>query len=249
MRAALLTVAALVAAFSGASRAVAAIEYHFVPGFLGQPYGDIQLVDVVPQVGPSSFTVRVSGAMTGNAPSADPNSARAYLDKWGIGVLNPAVGTDRGIQGQVQMDGQRGGEYIRLEFAVPVRLTYLTFASVGTIDTFQLTADGVPVDLQSVFPGMTGIRSVSRAQVLWPGKIDFTRAAQQLGFAKTWDFSVAGGSPGDGIQLENVGCVPIPEPATISLWAVALAGIAAVMLRRRRTAHLYCRTPGTTNAT
>ena len=57
--------------------------------------------------------------------------ARAYLDKWGLGLWNPGVGSDVGVQGQVQLDGKNGGEYLRPEFAVPVQLTYSTFCVGG----------------------------------------------------------------------------------------------------------------------
>ena len=124
----------------------AGVEYHFMPGVEGQTIGISQFLAVSPVVGPKDFQVLLSGALIGSDPSADANTARPYLDKWGVGVLNPAAGRDVGVQGQVQVDGRHGGEYLRLEFAAPVRLTYLTFSSVGIYDEFALLADGVTVD-------------------------------------------------------------------------------------------------------
>ena len=77
----------------------------------------------------------------GATPNADPTSGRVYLDKWGLGVVNPMAGMDVGVQGQVQLDSKHGGEYIQLLFPVPVRLTLLTFASVGLGDDVELFAD------------------------------------------------------------------------------------------------------------
>jgi hypothetical protein len=213
--------------------ATAGIEYHFMPDLAGQSLGCAQFTQIVPVVGPLDFPVLLSGSVVGCAPSLDDTSARAYLDKWGLGVLNPQVGLDTGVVGQVQLDGRNGGEYLRLEFSAPVRLTYLTFASVGLTDKFELLADGDPVDLLAMFPGTSTIRAISNVQGLWPGKVDFTRGAVPLPFATVWDVAVAGPVLGDGIQLENVGVDLLPEPSSLVLWLVAVVAGAAVMKRRR----------------
>ncbi len=212
--------------------AFADIEYHFVPALNGQPSGNAQFTDVAPVSGPANFQVTIAGAQTGSNPGSSPQAARAYLDRWGLGVLNPMVGNDVGVQGQVQLDGRNGGEYIRLEFPEEVRLTYLTFASVGLTDQFGLLADGQQVDVDALFPGLPTIRSISAAQGNWPGHVDFTRAAQPLGFAKVWDVLVSSTSVGDGIQLENVG-VEVPEPSTLVLWLAGL-GVVGLSVSRRR---------------
>jgi hypothetical protein len=212
---------------------LADIEYHFVPGLDGQPFGYAQFADIAPVEGPDSFTVRVSGAMVGNDPSGDAYSASAYLDKWGLGVFNPVAGKDTGVQGQVELDGRNGGEYLRLEFEVPVQLTHLTFASVGLGDKFSLVADGVEVDLLALFPGLLTIKSISDAQGNWPGEIDFTQAAEPLVFATVWDILAGGPEYGDGVQLENVGVTPVPEPATLMLWCAGIAGAGVLLVRRR----------------
>ncbi len=223
----------LVLGVGGAGRA--GVEYHFMPGVEGQTIGFSQFLAVSPVVGPKDFQVLLSGALVGSAPSADASTARPYLDKWGVGVLNPAAGRDVGVQGQVQVDGRHGGEYLRLEFAVPVRLTYLTFSSVGIYDEFALLADGQPVDLDLVFPrtSTATIRDIASGQGNWPGKVDFTKGSQPLGFATQWDILVSGSVLGDGIQLENVGG-EVPEPSTLILWTVATVGAAICWAARRR---------------
>lgn len=212
------------------------IAYHFMPGVEGQVRGFAQFLDVAPQYGPEDFTVQVSGARVGYTPSSDVTSARAYLDKWGLGVLNPKSGKDVGIQNQVQLDGKSGGEYLRLVFEAPVRITLLTFASVGIGEDFDLQADGVTINLDALFPGTNSIREISAAQGNWPGTIDFNRATQPLSFAKQWDVFVRGTSIGDGIQLENVNVEHVPEPSTFVLSSMGLlaAGIWGVRRRMRR---------------
>jgi hypothetical protein len=210
----------------------AGVEYHFMPGLEGQVVGIAQFVEVAPVVGPSSFKVLLSGALIGADPSADATSARAYLDKWGLGVRNAAVGTDVSVQGQVLIDGRHGGEYLRLEFPEPVQLTYLTFSSVGLNDKFALLADGNAVDLDALFPGTATIRDIAGTQGNWPGKVDFTKAKQSLGFAAQWDILVSSSVLGDGIQLENVGG-EVPEPATLVLWSVGLIALGICAARRR----------------
>jgi hypothetical protein len=215
--------------------AQAGIEYHFMPGLVGQSLGCAQFTQVVPVVGPADFSVLLSGSTVGCAPSGDDASAKAYLDKWGLGVLNPQVSLDKSVVGQVELDGRNGGEYIRLEFAAPVRLTYLTFASVGLPDRFELMADGSPIDLVAMFPGTSTIRAISNVQGLWPGKVDFTRGAEPLPYASVWDVAVAGAALGDGIQLENVGVDVLPEPSSLVLWLLAAAvGVTSVKRRRAR---------------
>ena len=220
----------IVFGFIGSVRAD--IEYHFKPGTEGQVRGFTQFVQVAPVVGPKSFKVLLTGSLVGSAPSPDASSARAYLDKWGLGVLNPGAGKDVGVQGQVQLDGKCGGEYLRLEFPAPVRLTYLTFSSVGLADDFFLVADGNPVDLDALFPGTETIKDISGAQGNWPGKVDFTKAKQLLGFAAQWEMLVSSSACGDGIQLENVG-VELPEPSTLILWSVGFAAVGIRGVRRR----------------
>lgn len=224
----------VLASYVGVARAE--IHYHFLPGLGGQTFGDAQFASVAPVVGPANFTVTVSGAMVGSAPSGDAGSARAFLDKWGLGVHNPKAGKDTGVQGQVQIDGQNGGEYLRLEFAIPVQLTYLTFASVGLADRFSLAADGQLVDLSTLFPGTSTIRSIATTQNNWPGKVDFTAAAQPVVFAKVWDIIAGGPGFGDGFQLENVGIVPVPEPSTLLLLCLGTAVAAWPVVRRSRMA-------------
>jgi hypothetical protein len=187
-------------------------------------------MEVAPEVGDEDFKVLLSGSLVGSTPSADPTSARAYLDKWGLGVLNPSAGTDVGVQGQVQLDGKHGGEYLRLEFPEPMRLTLLTFASVGLSDDFDLLADGVPIDLDALFPGTKTIRDISGAQGNWSGTIDFTKAQQPLSFAKQWDVIAA---VGDGIQLENAAFEEVPEPSTILLSSIGLVAVGIWSVRRR----------------
>jgi hypothetical protein len=236
MRGLILTLLAFGVACSLVGKAEAGFEYHFMPGINGQPLGDVQFLEVAPISGPAGFKVRLSGASVGNNPNADPTTSHAYLDKWGLGVMNPNAGPDKGIQGQVQLDGKSGGEYLRLQFTVPVQLTFLTFSSVGILDSFELLADGKQVDLQTVFPGMSGIRSVALSQSNWPGTIEFTQGNKPLAFAKTWDIRVPSAGFGDGIQLENVGASQVPEPATFVLWGSAAAGLGLIAWRRRKAA-------------
>jgi hypothetical protein len=219
--------------FIGSARAGVSVEYHFMPGTEGQVRGFTQFVEVAPIVGPKSFKVLLTGSLVGSAPSADVNSARAYLDKWGLGVLNPKAGKDVGVQGQVQLDGKNGGEYLRLEFPEPVRLTYLTFSSVGSTDDFELLADGNLVDLDALFPGTGTIKDISGSQGNWPGKVDFTKGTQLLGFAKQWDVRVGSSAYGDGIQLENLGGEEFPEPSTLILWSIGFAAAGIRGVRRR----------------
>jgi len=209
------------------------IAYHFMPGVEGQVRGDMQFAEVAPQYGPKDFKVRLSGALLGHNPSNDPKSARVFLDKWGLGVLNPAAGKDVGIQGQVQLDGRHGGEFIRMEFATAVRITLLTFASVGVGEGFELYADGAPVDLQALFPGPSSIRELSAAHHTWPGTIDFKQGQQPTVFAKRWEVVVRG-SPFDGIQLENVEVQAVPEPSTLLLASLGIVAGGIWSLRRRR---------------
>jgi hypothetical protein len=216
-----------------AAKADAEIHYHFFPLLNGQTPGVSQFAEVSPVSGPQDFRVTISGAMVGSTPSADPQSAQVYLDKWGLGVWNPQVGKDTGVHGQVELDGKNGGEYLRLEFDVPVQLTYLTFASVGLSDKFGLWADGQQVDLQALFPGQSTIRSIALSQGNWPGHVDLTQAAQSLGYAQVWDIVAADPSFGSGFQLENLGVVPIPEPSTLLLWCLGCLAVASVRFRRR----------------
>jgi hypothetical protein len=211
------------------------IAYHFMPGIEGQTVGFAQFAEVAPQYGPADFKVRLSGAMMGANPTNDPNSARVYLDKWGLGVLNPKVSNgDRGIQGQIQLDGKNGGEYIRMEFPTAVRLTLLTFASVSKIEDVEILADGAVVNLHALFPGTKTLCDISSEEKVWPGTVDFTRAVQQTVYAKHWDVLVRGGAAGDGIQLENVCVLPsVPEPSTLLLSSVGLLSLGFWRLRRR----------------
>ena len=153
MRAALTLVVWLGAIVGSVGSVHGDIAYHFKPGIEGQVRGFVQFAEVAPQYGPENFKVQLAGALMGATPNADPTSGRVYLDKWGLGVVNPIAGKDVGVQGQVQLDGTHGGEYIQLLFPVPVRLTLLTFASVGLGDDVELFADGAPVDLDALFPG------------------------------------------------------------------------------------------------
>jgi len=209
------------------------IHYYFMPELGGQAQGCAQFAKVAPVFGPDDFRVTLSGASVGRPPDGDPQSAKAYLDKWGLGVLNPQAGRDRGIQGQVQLNGGGGGEFLRLEFPNPVRLNSLTFASVGLADTFTLIGDGRQVELAPLFGGASTIRSVSLAQGNWPGKVDLTQASSSLGFAKVWDIVARGSGYGDGVQLENLGVVEIPEPSGLVLLLLGAAGLAGLLLGRR----------------
>jgi hypothetical protein len=219
------------AAIFSAAVAEGAVDYHFVPLMNGQPQGNAQFVEVAPVVGPESFKTTLSGATLGSAPSNDPLTAHAYLDKWGLGVKSPSAGMDLGVQGQVQLDSKSGGEFLRLEFPEEVQLTYVTFASVGLTDQFGLEADGQAIDVSALFPDQSSILEISSAQGNWPGTVDFTRAHVALPFAKVWDIFVISG---DGFQLENVGVVPVPEPSTWALWLVGLTLIGMMRARRRR---------------
>ena len=232
MRAPLVGALCMSAVLGFVCSARAGVEYHFLPGLEGQVGGFAQFSEVAPIVGPDDFKVLLSGALIGSDPSADVNSARPFLDKWGLGVRNPAAGNDVGVQGQVQLDGKHGGEYLRLEFPVAVRLTYLTFSSVGLYDDFTLLADGIAVDLDALFPGAGTIKDISSSQGNWPGRVDFTKAQQSLAFATQWDILVSGSVPGDGIQLENVGG-DVPEPSSLILWSVGLAAAGVCLARRR----------------
>lgn len=230
MRHSMVLVTGLVWTFCFISSATAAIEYHFVPALNGQPAGNSQFQQIAPVVGPSNFKVTVAGAQTGNTPNGSPQTAHAYMDKWGLGVLNPAVGSDKGFTGQVEVDAKNGGEFIRLEFPTAVRLTYLTFASVGSTDQFCLEADGNAIDMNALFPGLTTIKQISKAQGNFPGTVNFPAVAA-LPFAKSWDVLICGG---DGVQLENVGVEPVPEPTTLALWLIGLGVVGLTVLRRRR---------------
>lgn len=234
MRHSILTLLAVGIACSLVGSAEAGFEYRFMPGLNGQPWGDAQFLEVAPIVGPANLKVRLSGSTIGNAPNVDPSAPHAYLDKWGLGVLNPSAGSDTGIQGQVQLDGKNGGEFLRLEFAESVQLSFLTFSSVGLFDSFELFADGTQVDLQTVFPGTSGIRSIALSQGNWPGIVDFTKGSQSLVFAKTWEIHAPAGGLGDGFQLASVGGQQVPEPATLVLWASAFASLGLIAMRRRR---------------
>ena len=221
----------LLATVGGVGSAQAEIEYHFVPGMNGQPVGYAQGAQIAPDVGPANFLVTISGAKVGDTPGNSPRQAHAYLDKWGLGALNPDAGSDRGITGQVEIDGKNGGEFIRMEFQTAVRLTYLTFASVGTGDNIRLEADGMQVDLGALFPNSNSISEISLAQNLWPGDIDLTQASEPVPFARVWDVFV---TAGNGVQLENVGA-EVPEPATAFLWLAGLAAFGITVLRRRKS--------------
>ena len=234
MRAAVFLVVATMTAFVPGSSIFAGIIYHFAPGVNGQPIGSAQFAQIAPEVGPKDFKVLVTGSLVGSDPRAHVNDrAFAYLDQSGLGVLNPNVGKDLSVQGQVQLDGKCGGEYLRLTFPDPVQLTFLSFSSAGLSDKFRLVADGKSVRLGKLFPGQKTIRAISNAQGNWPGQVDFTLAKQPLGFAKTWDILSTGKSRGDGIQLEYVGISEIPEPSTLILWVVGLAAAGVLGVRRR----------------
>jgi len=232
MRHSLFLLAWILAAEFLVGSASADIEYHFVPGFDGQPSGYAQFAEIAPEIGPKDFAVTVSGALVGSEPSDSPNSAYAYLDKWGMGVLNPQV-NDVSVMGQVLLDGNHGGEYLRLEFPEEVQLTYLTFAFVGSVDRFELLADGQQVDLLSLFPGTPTIKGISDVQGNWPGHVDFTQAVQPLDYAKVWDVVMSGPGFGDGIQLENVGVTTLPEPSTLVLVLTGLGFMGFYSTRRR----------------
>ncbi|MFO7907230.1 MAG: PEP-CTERM sorting domain-containing protein [Pirellulaceae bacterium] len=212
------------------------VQYYFLPELGEQSRGSVQFADVAPVVGPRDFAVTLSGSTIGCTPNADVDSAKAYLDKWGLGVLNPQAGRDTGIQGQVQLNGKNGGEYLRLEFPLPVQLTKLTFASVGLADTVTLLADGERVDVPDLFPGTTTIRSISDSQGNWPGEVDFTTAAQPTGFAKVWEIRADRPDLGDGVQLENIRAVPVPEPSTFLLLCLGGVSVACIAALRRLAA-------------
>jgi len=231
MRASLAGIVWLSAVLGSGVGARGDIAYHFKPGVEGQVRGFVQFAEIAPEVGDPDFTVRVSGSLVGAAPSTDPTSGWAFLDKWGLGVFNRSLAKDVGVQGQVQLDGRHGGEYIRLEFSVPVRITLLTFASVSTGESVELLADGAPIALDSMFSGSKSIREISVAQGVWPGTIDFTHASASTGFARQWDVLFPGSAFGDGIQLENVRVKPLPEPSTLLLASI---GVAALWIGSRR---------------
>ena len=236
MRASFACVVWLGAVFGSVAWAQGGIAYHFMPGVEGQVRGFAQFVEVAPQSGDKNFKVQLSGSLVGLTPSADPTSARAYLDKWGLGVLNPLAGKDVGVQGQVQLDGKHGGEYLRLEFPTAVRLTLLTFASVSPGEDIELLADGVLIDLGTLFPGTSTIRDISSAQIKWPGTMDFTRAQQPTIIARQLDVVFRSSAFGDGVQLENVEVEEVPEPSTILLSSIGLlvAGLWSIRRRTRR---------------
>lgn len=236
MRAPVIVALWLGAVFGFLGTASADIQYHFAPGIEGQTVGYAQFVEVAPEVGPDNFKVQLSGSLDGFAPSSDPSSARAYLDKWGLGVLNPTMGKDAGVLGQVLIDGRHGGEYMRLEFPEAIRLTYLIFASVGLGDDFDLLADGNLIDLGALFPGAATIKEIAGSQGNWPGKVDFTKAQQSLPYAVQWDILVRSSVIGDGIQLENAAGERVPEPGTLILWSVALAAAGCYGARRKSAA-------------
>ena len=150
-----------------------------------------------------------------------------------MGVLNPLDGTDKNFLGQVQLDTKNGGEFIQLEFPEPSKLCYLTFASVGVFDMFTLEADDVALDMEDYFPGQSSIRDISLSQSpnTYPGHVDFTKAALELPYAKKWEIIA---TAGDGIQLENCGVCPIPEPSTMVLWLVGIGAVGISVLRRRK---------------
>ncbi|MHB8972477.1 MAG: PEP-CTERM sorting domain-containing protein [Pirellulaceae bacterium] len=236
MRASVTLFFGLLAAFGSVAPVSAEITYHFKPGIEGQTIGLAQYAQIAPDYGPQFFKVQVAGALVGSDPSADTSTPQAYLDKWGMGVLNPVAGNDVGVQGQVLLNATCGGEYLRLKFLAPVQLTYLTFALAGISDKFQLMADGNAVNLDDLFPGMPSIRSISKAQGNWPGTVDFTQAKQPIVYARTWDVITYGAACGDGVQLENVGVNPgkdVPEPSTLILWVVGLAAAGVLGVRRR----------------
>jgi hypothetical protein len=235
MRASVPLFLGFITAFLSVAPVFADIKYHFKPGVEGQTLGLAQFAEIAPEFGPQSFKVQLSGSLVGSAPSADASTARAYLDRWGLGVLNPKAGKDIGVQGQVLLDANSGGEYLRLTFPVPVQLTFLTFSLASLTDKFELVADGNPVNLGGLFPGLPTIRAISDAQGNWPGTVDFTRAKQPLSFARNWDVLAIGG---DGTQVENVGVNQIPEPSTLILWAVGLAAAGVLGVRRRIRATL-----------
>ena len=200
------------------------VAYHFMPGIEGQVRGFAQFAEVAPQYGPKDFKVRLSGAMVGADPRPSPTTVRVYLDKWGLGVLNPAAGKDVGIQGQVQVDGKRGGEYIRMEFAVPVRFTLLTFASVSAERTWRSWLTVFPSIGTDYFPAASrfGIFPVRRTS--GRGPLISPRALQPTVFAKRWDVVVRGSAFGDGIQLENVEIEAVPEPSTLAVFVAGARG-------------------------
>ena len=233
----------LAAAVGPCSSVFAAVEYryHFSPSEPGQTIGVAQFVEVAPLGNLSGPKVQVSGALIGSAPSSIANTAQAYLARDGMGVVNPNPVLDKSATGQIFLDGSRGGEYLRLEFPEQVQLTAMTFAAVSSVDKFGLTADGQPVNLSALFPGLQTIKSITASQLgagFFPGKVDFTKAAQPLGSAKTWEVFTASGY-GDGIQLENVNVIArngdvIPEPTTVVIWSVLGFGAAGIGGLRRR---------------
>jgi hypothetical protein len=225
------SVACIVLVLCGFEVAQAAIDYHFVPAMNDQPVGYAQGAQIAPEFGPANFKVTVSGAQANMTPGNTPQQAHAYLGSWGLGVLNPQQGADKGYTGQVELDAKNGGEYIRMEFPAEVRLTYLIFASVGATDHFTMTADGTPVDMDLLFPNQSTILGISNSQGNWPGHIDFTKAHQPLGLAKRWDIFVTGG---DGVQLENVGVVPEPSSLALSLVGLGVMGMSVTYRCRRK---------------
>ena len=159
----------------------AGIEYHFVPGMNGQPFGDAQFVSVAPVVGPSNFNVLVSGAFDRQYAEQRCEQFAGLFGQMGFGCPQSGGG---GRQRDSRPD-PAGWQVWRRISATPVpRCSSVDVSDIciGRLGGHVRTESGreCAVNLQALFPGMTGIRSISVSQGNWPGKVDFTQASQPL---------------------------------------------------------------------
>jgi hypothetical protein len=84
-------------------------------------------------------------------------------------------------------------------------------------------------------PGMSGPSTVTQTFNLALDAMSLTRFMFSGDFTNLTSVRMAIGAPDFAVQFDNVSAAVIPEPATVALFGLGLAGVAAYA-RRRRTA-------------
>ena len=175
-------------------------------------------------------TVTATGGLI-NGTATENDLVDVIRGDWGLGVLNATVpaGQDRSTLFQrIHVDGSNRPEVLRLEFSDLVRIDELFLSYVGPFESFDLSVDGVGIDLMAEF-GTTEIYQMAPHGTA-PGTVMFS---DSVPFGRVWEFFAA--SSTDEWNIEGLSVSVVPSPSTsLGLIGLALTGCALHVVRRRK---------------